>query len=88
MFEEVQDSDMPIDEVEEQEMVGEVQDTHQANQNQFTNGNIQNTEEVKINSNGNVNQASAQVDQLLAQNGGKKRFVADDERNLDNDQEE
>ena len=62
MFEEVQDSDMPIDEVEEQEMTGEVQDTHQANQNQFSNGNIQNTEEVKINTNGNVNQASAQVD--------------------------
>ena len=79
---------MPIDEVEEQELNGEVQDTAQDNKNQFANGNVQNSEEIQTNTNANINQASAHVDQLLAQNGGKKRFVADDERNLDNDQDE
>jgi len=37
---------MPIDEVEEQELNGEVQDTAQDNQNQFSNGNVQNSEEI------------------------------------------
>ena len=79
---------MPIDEVEEQELNGEIQDTAQDNQNQFSNGNVQNSEEIQTNTNANINQASAHVDKLLAQNGGKKRFVADDDRNLDNDHDE
>lgn len=37
---------MPIDEVEEQELMGEPQDTHQANQNNLPNGNNQNSEQV------------------------------------------